>query len=266
MRLARIRRGLLRWGRMLARLGLVAMLPGAALAASPALCPPAVEDEVQTAALPHMAAALKPGGTLDILAVGLGPNPAAAGGAPVAAGAGGARQSTLAGQTARSLEAAVQGLHVSVTVIGGTGMLAPAQLDLLSAALKQHRYQLVLWQTGTLEAVNNEPTDDFYQALADGAGQVSAQGADLVLIEPQYSRFLDANASLTPYLSAMEALDALPGVMVFHRTQLMHDWVDAGLIDLEAASKLDRPRVAAQLHACLGMALAHALLQSASGE
>jgi hypothetical protein len=235
-------------------------LAHAAEAATPAsTCPPAVEDQPDAGALPHLGAALKPGATINILAIGAGADlrPAATGAAQTA-------PSGFFGQLSHALETSVQNLHAVVTVRGGRGQLAPTQLALLRAALAQHSYQVVLWQTGTVDAVQDEPPEDFYQALTDGADIVAQANADLVLVEPQYSRFLEANADLSPYLSAMQAAAAEQGRLVFHRYALMHDWEDAGLIDLEHASLTDRPAVATRLHACIAAELARALLRGAA--
>jgi hypothetical protein len=237
-----------------------ATAPLLALGAQEAGCPPAIETETQDGALIHLAPVLKPGGALDILAVGLGPVGTAVphAGAP-------AHPSGIADGLARALQAAVHGLRVTVTLGGGSGKLAQSQLQIITEAMKAHHYQLVLWQTGTLEAVNDEPAGDFYQALSDGVAAITDGGADVVLLEPQYSRFLEANANLSPYLAAMQAQSATPGVVLFHRYQLMHDWVEAGLIDLENAVPPERQHVAAHLHACLGAELARALLANVAG-
>jgi hypothetical protein len=210
-----------------------ATAPLLALGAQEAGCPPAIETETQDGALIHLAPVLKPGGALDILAVGLGPVGTAVphAGAP-------AHPSGIADGLARALQAAVHGLRVTVTLGGGSGKLAQSQLQIITEAMKAHHYQLVLWQTGT---------------------------PDVVLLEPQYSRFLEANANLSPYLAAMQAQSATPGVVLFHRYQLMHDWVEAGLIDLENAVPPERQHVAAHLHACLGAELARALLANVAG-
>ncbi len=237
-----------------------AAAPRPAVVAPEAGCPPSIEAETQDGALIHVAPVLKAGGALDVLAVGLGPvgTGAPGSGAPV-------HPSGIAQGMARALEAAVHGLHVTVTQLGGSGKLAPAQVQIITDAMKAHHYQLVLWQTGTLEAVNDEPAGDFYQALSDGVAAINDGGSDLVLLEPQYSRFLEANANLSPYLSAMQAQSATPGVVLFHRYEMMHDWVDAGLIDLENAAPAARPHVSAHLHACLGAELARALLADVAG-
>jgi hypothetical protein len=209
--------------------------------------------------MPHLAAALQPGGMLALLAIGTVNAPEPAAGATPAAPSG------LPWQVARALEAAVHGLHVSVTALGGHGLTAGQMLDRLRAELPRKAYRLVLWQTGTVEAVGDMPPEDFYQSLADGAAAAQAAGADLVLIDPQYSRFLEGNANLAPYFQALQAAGTLPGVMLFHRFDTMHDWVAAGTFDLEHTARADRPAVAARLHACLARVLAKMLVAGGAG-
>ena len=242
--------------------GFVAWSVGAAAAPVspvPAVVCPSSEAGGDAVAVPHLAAALKPGGMLALLAIGSANAPEPAAGAAPAA------PTALPWQVARALESAVRGLHVSVTMLGGHGLTAGQMLDRLQAELPRKAYRLVLWQTGTVEAVDDMPPEEFYQALADGAAAAQAAGADLVLIDPQYSRFLEGNANLAPYFQALQAAGTLPGVMLFHRFDTMHDWVEAGAFDLERTARADRPAVAARLHACLARVLARMLVAGGAG-
>jgi acyl-CoA thioesterase I len=248
------------------------LLVAAPLQAAPAPACPAVDTSlIEQVALPHLTAALKPGATLNVLAVGsatmFGPQTNAAADLAPAHGAPAPAPSATGfpWQMAQSLQAAVKGLHVNVTFIGGHGQPADAMLVKLQAELTRHHTQLVIWQTGTVEAVSEAAPDDFYQTLSDGAAAVSNAGADLVLVNPQFSRFLEANANVAPYLSALQAAAALPGVTLFDRYSIMHDWVDDGALDLEHAAKADQPAMAARLHLCLGRALAAMLRGDAAG-
>jgi hypothetical protein len=247
------------WGCFVTALALLGAAPDARAASASPACPPPVEEQ-DAGALPHLGAALKPGATINILSLG-----AVADAKPTSGLTQPAAPTGFFAQLSHALEAGVKGLHTQVTVRGGRGLLAPNQLDLMRTALAQHAYQVVLWQTGTVDAVQDEPPEDFYRALSDGADAVSQSNADLILVEPQYSRFLEANADLSPYLSAMQEVGATTGAVVFHRYDLMHDWEDAGLIDLEHASMSDRPAVAARLHTCLAAELARTLLTGAAG-
>jgi hypothetical protein len=255
-------------------LACTALLASTARAApAPGLACPADGDAgANTVQLPALAAALKAGHTLNILAVGstaFGPqtSPTAAIDAPHGAAPTAPTPTAFSWQMAHALEAAFKGLHVTFTFTGGHGLPADALLDRMRTELAHHSYQLVIWQTGTVEAVDMTQPEDFYQTLTDGAAAAAGAGADLVLVDPQYSRFLEANANLAPYLDAMQAASALPGVVLFHRFDLMRDWAESGELDLERAAKADRPTLAARLHACLGRALARSLIADvAAGE
>ena len=166
-------------------------------------------------------------------------------------------------QMAHALEAAVPGLKVVVVVRGGRGMSASDMLTEMRRELAAGQYQLVLWQTGTVEAVRNSPPGEFAQVLSDGAEAVEAAKANLVLIDSQYSRFLQTNSNLDPYSQALQTTAALPGVLLFHRFDLMRSWVNDGQIDLERTPRGERKRMVDTLHACIGQHLARMVLSGA---
>jgi hypothetical protein len=223
-------------------------------------CPPPAEPD-DAVSLPLLKPGLKPGGLLDVLVVGsaLGPghDPAIAKTAPTADDP--ARYG-YAGDMARALEASVHGLHVKLTYDGRRFMSAADMLTVISTGLAAHHYGLVIWQTGTADAVRDEPVGDFYQALSDGAVATTSAGAARVLVDPQFSHFLEANADIGPYLSSMQEIASTSGALLFDRYAIMRNWAEAGQIDLENAAPKARPAVAAQLHECLGQALARLLL------
>jgi acyl-CoA thioesterase-1 len=168
-------------------------------------------------------------------------------------------------QMAKQLRALVPGLEVQVTVRGGRGLLASEMLDLMRKELAARHYDLVIWQTGTVEAVRNLPPGEFGQTLSDGAQSVLDTGADLVLVDPQYSRFLQTNSNLDPYFQALQQVAAMPGVVLFRRFDLMRGWANDGAIDLERTSRSDREKAVGTLHACLGRHLARLVAASLRG-
>ena len=230
------------------------------------------------APLSHVAAVLKSGGALDVLTVGsatvFSPDetlkPGTITGQALGLGAV-SRTSELPMPTdsafplqmAHDLQQADPKLAVNVTVRGGRGMTAVEMVDIIRQELGSHHYQLVVWQTGTVEAVHNMPAGEFYQTLQDGAAVISAAGADLVFVDPQYSRFLHANTDLEPYSQAMQQIAALPDAMLFPRFELMRYWVNEGQIDLERTAKPQRLATVEALHVCLGQHLATMILQAA---
>ena len=144
------------------------------------------------------------------------------------------------------------------------GMTASEQLERMRVAVARHPFHLVLWQTGTVEAVKNLSSADFGDILADGASLAATSHADLILVDPQFSRLLRANANVEPYRSALQKAATLPDVLLFRRYDLMRAWVDDGTIDLERAKLPDRMATAERLHLCLGEAIGRVVLEGAA--
>ena len=250
---------------------------GPVQAADAGSCDAPAEITSDIAPLPHLAAALKQG-ELNVLTVGsatvFSPSESLQPGTvtgqslgltgPRADSPPSADAAAFPLQMARALEASVPNLKVKVTVRGGRGMLASEMLDIIRNELNTTHYNLVIWQTGTVEAVRNVPRGVFEQTLSDGAATVAAAGADLVLVDPQFSRFLHANADVDSYAQAMQETAAQPGVVLFHRFDLMRHWSNAGQIDLERTPKPMRVATVEQLHACLGQALARFVASAAA--
>ena len=260
----------------------IAVYAGPALAMTPAgPCQAPDETAGAIAALPKVAAALQSGATLNVLAVGsatmFGPEASLVTGTVTSQALGNnsalptqaklftrpASEHAFPLQMAKALQDAVPGLEVKMTVRGGRSLLATDMLVLLREELTTHHYDLVIWQTGTVEAVRNLPPGEFGQTLSDGAETVAAAGANLVLVDPQYSRFLQTNSNLEPYEQGLQQVAAMPGVVLFRRYDLMRAWANENQIDLERTPRSDRQKMIELLHSCLGRHLARFVLDSA---
>jgi acyl-CoA thioesterase I len=227
---------------------------GPAGASGPA-CPPVSNIAAPGAAagmLPGVAAGLK-AGQLDVLAIGSG----------TVLGARGRAEGSFADRMAQELRAAAPGAAVRLTVQGERGMTAALMLATLRRDLAGRKYQLVVWQTGTVEAVRKLPPEEFARTLDDGAAAVSAAGAELVLVDPQFSRMLQNHANLAPYREAMQAVAERHHALLFRRFALVRHWAESGELDLEAAPGPDRVKTAALLNTCLGESLARVVLRAA---
>ncbi|HLJ05191.1 MAG TPA: hypothetical protein VKT26_02905 [Acetobacteraceae bacterium] len=220
-------------------------------------------DEFLTtdAPLAEFGAAIAAGGPVNILAVGSATTvgaPSTKDQKPTAIEGG-----TFPVQMVRALNAAMPSVRFTLTVRGGRGMTADAMLKLLDEALKQQHYPLVLWQTGTVEAVRGLRPDGLLDVLHQGADAVSDGGGNLVLIDPQFSRFLRANTDVDAYEDVMRQAAANPGVVLFQRFDLMRLWADDGSVDLERTAKEDRDKALDRLNSCLGQVLAKFVLSGA---
>ena len=227
--------------------------PAVAALASDARCPAPVSLTTPARHLDRLAAAIEAGGPVDILAVG----------SATTSGQDNSGNNAFPRLTTKSLQEALPGVSVQLAVRGGIGMPATEMLPLIEAALKEHHFQLVLWQTGTVEAVHGIPPASLRATLRAGADLVHRAGADLVLIGPQFSRILSGKADLPPYGQALRETASLPGVVLFDRLDLTRGWVEDGRVDLERAAKADRQAVLEILHGCVGEALGRFLLTGA---
>ncbi len=236
-----------------------ALMAATAFAAEPVAVPSqcSAPEELATADEPlsRAAAAVKPGAVLNVLVVGSAP---LFGRSPPALAVAGIE--AFPWRMAEAIEAAVPGAHVELTVRGGPGSTAGEMSTIIRDELAAKPYELVLWQTGTVEAVKNLPPGDFTQALIDGADAAVEHGADVVLVDPQYSRFLQAHANVEPYELALEQVAAMPGVVLLRRFDLMRHWAETNQIDLERVSEAQRGPTLDLLHSCLGAYLARLVL------
>jgi acyl-CoA thioesterase I len=240
-------------------LGLVAAQSSSQAAEEPpmlAACPVADEFAVPDEPLDAVAAALAAGGPVNILAVG---SATTVGAVP--------RHAPITSfpyRMVEALQAARPQVNFNLTVRGGKGMTAEDMVPLITTALSARRYHVVIWQTGTVEAVRGLSPDSLESALEDGVQRVQEAGGDVVLVDAQFSRFLRANTDLDPYEAVLQQVAMMPRVVLFHRFDLMNAWADDDLIDLERTPIARRRKAVAELSTCVGNALARFILNGAA--
>lgn len=164
-------------------------------------------------------------------------------------------------QLAAELRDRLPGIEITVQVRGGRGLTAAELGQLLTPALYEFHPDLVIWQTGTVDAVNAVDPDEFAAVLRAGTDRLAAAGADLILMDQQFSRLGRATLNFPPYRLAMEALTNASDALLVRRYDLMRHWAESGQIDAERAPRRDWQRLADQLHACLGRVLAQTVIK-----
>jgi len=240
-------------------LGLVAAQSSSPAAEPPpalATCPVAEEFAVPEEPLAAVAAALAAGGPVNILAVG---SATTVGAVPDRTPI-----ESFPYRMVEALQAAMPQVTFNLTVRGGKGMTAEDMVPLITTALAARHYTLVIWQTGTVEAVRGLSPDRLESALEDGVQRVQEVGGDVVLVDPQFSRFLRANTDLEPYQTVLQQVATMPSVVLFHRFDVMNAWADDDRIDLERTPVGRRSKAVALLSTCVGNALARFILKGAA--
>ena len=120
---------------------------------------------------------------------------------------------------------------------------------------------LVIWQTGTYDAIRSIDPDDFRAGVDEGVVALQKAGADVVLMNLQYSPRTETMISAPPYLDNMRVVAQEHDVPLFDRFAIMRHWSDAGDFDLSTTSHgLD---LAKRVHDCLGRALSKFVIDAA---
>jgi lysophospholipase L1-like esterase len=223
----------------------------------------AVAEERQTCEIPaylrvannelkHVAEAVKKDRRLTIAVVGTGSS--------ILAGPDGPRSAYPA-----RLEAALQQRLPSVTVkvvtLVRTRMTAEDLARGMAKLLVDEKPDLVIWQTGTLDAIRRIEPDDFRAALEEGVETLHKGGADVILMNMQYSPRTDIMVALGPYADNMRVVAQQHEIPLFDRLAVMRHWSDTGAFDLYAAGKDNV--LAHRVHDCIGRGIASMIIDAA---
>lgn len=142
---------------------------------------------------------------------------------------------------------------VNLAVARQTAKRAVERLDRDVLSLKP---TLVIWETGTMEAVRGTDNEEFRQTLQSGIDKIRAVGAEVVLMNMQFSRPSEAVIHFEPYLVAMNELADVNDVPLFRRHGIMRHWAESGALDLRVEEGKKSREIAAKLYDCIGVAMA----------
>jgi lysophospholipase L1-like esterase len=118
---------------------------------------------------------------------------------------------------------------------------------------------LVIWETGTTDAVRQVEIDEFASALETGINRLKEHGNELMLVEMQFSRATATVINFDRYLETLRKAGDVADVYVFHRFELMRHWSDQGVFNFEEVPKEKREELAARVYECVALRLADAI-------
>lgn len=124
----------------------------------------------------------------------------------------------------------------------------------------EEKPDLVVWQTGTIDAIRRLDQEEFKIALDRGIGRLQRGGSDVILMNMQYSPRTESMIAVGPYSDTMRVVAQQRGVPLFDRLGIMRYWSDHGAFDLYAAGKDDV--LAHRVHDCIGRAIATLIVES----
>ncbi|WP_024510157.1 SGNH/GDSL hydrolase family protein [Bradyrhizobium sp. ARR65] len=237
------------------------LILGLALLACVAVAPVARAEEAETcqvpasllsteSSLPKVADAVRSGRPLEILVVG-------------------SRSSTIPGSQDAAYPARLQaalkdklpGATVNVSVEIVPKQTAEEAAGGFVKLLEAKRPTLVVWQTGTVDAMRSTDPDDFRAAVGNGVTALQNAGADVVLMNLQYSPRTETMISGSPYLDNIRAVAQEHDIPLFDRFSIMRQWSEQGDFDLYSA--VHGTDLAKRVHDCIGRALSGFIFDAA---
>jgi hypothetical protein len=183
----------------------------------------------------------------------------------------GGASSTLPGQGGASfayparLEVALSrrlpGVKVTVAVELKSRQTADEMSDSIDKLLLDQKPSLVIWQTGTYDAVRGTDPEEFRAAVSDGVEKMHTAGSDVVLMNMQYSPRTETVVAAGPYAEGIRWVAREREIPVYDRLAIMRHWYDHGQFDLYAATK--DMKTAKSVHDCIGRTLASSIIDAA---
>ena len=239
-------------------LGLM-MLAGLLTAAPARAEEPAVSCEVpdylltSESTLPKVAEAIKAGHSLDILVVGSRSSTINTTSASEASAYPGRLQAILK----EKLPSIAVNISVEIQAKKTAEEVAAGMVKLVEAK----KPTLVIWQTGTVDAMRSTDPDDFRSGVDEGVVALQEAGTDVILMNPQYSPRTETMISASPYLDSMRVVAQQHDVPLFDRFAIMRHWNESG--DFDLFTTFHGIELAKRVHDCLGRALSQFVIDAA---
>lgn len=205
---------------------------------------------VGDAKLEEVAKAVKERRELNILVLGTGSS---------ALAGGGFRAYPISLEDALKLR--LPDVRIKVTSEAKARLKATEMVESLEKLLLDHKPDLVIWQTGTVDAIRGVDPDKFRHTLDEGVDAIHEAGADAVLMNMQYSPRTESMIQSGAYADTMRVVARDREIPLFDRLEIMRYWNDNGNFDLSTAAR--DSAMAQKVHDCIGRVLASLIVESA---
>ena len=242
---------------LLAVCGAVAQVVPSAASADDGCAAPAELRDLH-ASLPNTAEAVARGRELVIVALG----------SSSTVGTGASRpEMAYPEQLADALRRLWPALSIAVYNEGVGGDTTDKMLARLDRSVLAHHPQLVIWQTGSNDLMQNRQGSDGGILLRQGIARMREAGADIVLMDPQYAPVLFEQARYNDVGADIAAVAGETKVGLLRRSDIMRRWVDSGYHRMDELIVPDRLHMTDLGYTCvarlLATGVAAALLQAA---
>jgi acyl-CoA thioesterase I len=154
-------------------------------------------------------------------------------------------------------------VKLEVEVLSQPGQIATQMVRGLQPEVIARKPDLVVWQTGSADAVRNTSLQEFGRAVSRALRTLRGRNIDVMLMDMQYGPYSDLLANFRPYRGYLWWASRQEDVALLPRYQIMELWEEQGRFDLGTEDrKLQRVNADA-IHACLGDLLGWMVIDAA---
>jgi len=152
-----------------------------------------------------------------------------------------------------------------ITVInsGHGGDDAPEMMKRLQTAVLDMKPDLVIWQVGTNAVLRGLDPAETTRLVGEGIVQIQAAGADVVLVDPQYSPQVYQRAeSASQMVKLLGKVAELRHIGIFPRFKVMRDWHEQQALPIESFVIADGLHMNDWGYACFAQLLGDDIIKS----
>jgi lysophospholipase L1-like esterase len=152
-----------------------------------------------------------------------------------------------------------------ITVInsGRGGEDAPEMMKRLQTSVIDAHPDLVIWQVGTNAVLRNLDPTETANLVEDGIARIQAAGADLVLVDPQYSpRVTEHGESASKMVKLLGKVAELRHVGIFPRFEVMREWHEKQALPIDSFVIADGLHMNDWGYACFAQLLGDDIIRS----
>jgi lysophospholipase L1-like esterase len=164
---------------------------------------------------------------------------------------------------ARQLRRQYPTADITVIVRGKGGEDAPEMMKRLQAEVIDMKPDLVIWQVGTNAVLRNLDPGETAKLVEDGVSRIQAVGADVVLVDPQYSpRVTEHAEGAGKMVSLLGKVAQLRHVGIFPRFEVMREWHEQQALPIDTFVIADGLHMNDWGYACFAQLLGDDIIKS----
>jgi len=152
-----------------------------------------------------------------------------------------------------------------ITVVnrGRGGEDAPEMMKRLQTEVIDMKPDLVIWQVGTNAVLRNLDPGETAEMVQDGVGRIQAAGADVVLVDLQYSpRVIEHPEGATRMVKLLSRIAQLRHIGVFPRFEVMRQWHENQSLPIDSFVIADGLHMNDWGYACFAQLLGDDIIRS----